>query len=121
MGPPGCLGRSFPVVFGRQRVDAAAQLKEVPWAKAVVCEGGRMQIQHNALCDRIERFPATLVQGRLHQGFRTAQQLERECQAAEPPPPSSPPPPPVCNQPRKASRFPTGAFLNSAWVPPRWP
>lgn len=116
-----CLPGASPVVFGVAH-DMAAQLREVPSAASVVCGDDRSQIHHNPLCDRIRTFPATMVNGRLHEGFRTAAELESLCRSAGSAGPANSQPrddvrfaPPVCNVPRVRSRFPTGSFLNPSW------
>lgn len=114
-----CLRGAHPVVFGSPQ-DMAPQLREVPWAATVVCGDDRSQIHHNDVCNRIRTFPATMVNGTMHEGLKTAADLEKLCRQATAQKPADGvlgvvAPPPVCNVPRVQSRYPTGSFLNPSW------
>lgn len=116
-----CIRTANPVVFGSPQ-EMAPQLREVPWAATVVCGDDRSQIHHNDVCNRIVTFPATMVNGKIYEGFKPAAELERLCRQAKESKPlgegvlGAASPPPVCNVPRAQSRYPTGSFLNPSWT-----
>ena len=107
-----CLRSSNPIVFG-STYEVREQLRAVPWSTVVVCGDDRSQFHRNDICDRVTRFPATMVHGHLFEGFQEPAKLEQECRrlsedgAPLPPRPTAT----VCNVPRRPSRFPTGSFL----------